>query len=87
MEEVCEPEVVETCNIGLAAALLTAGGDAVLDRDHHDASDPRHVKIFIKGTGLKAIQEKWYSRKLQGDLRAYSENFKDVKAFIHTLGA
>lgn len=78
-------DVIETSDLALAAALMTFGG--VLERTEVDCSDARHIRLKVRGDGLKKIEFDWQTR--QGDarlLRDYSGFFKDVKAFIHTVG-
>lgn len=78
-----EVDLMETTNINLAAAYLTEGDDAHLEEEKTDRSDPRHVKVYVRGKNLSRIKSLWDTWQLTVNARKFSAHLKDVKALIH----
>lgn len=74
---------MDTCDLNLAAAILTVDTMSRLDREWIDLTDRRHIRVRIISDRAKEIEEKWYGRNLEGDLFRFSTFMKDLKSYIY----
>lgn len=74
-------EVLSLCDLGCAAALVTAGFELLT----LDKANPRKVRfIFSRKEGIEKIAEDYWSDKLNQKSRSYWDNVKNLKNRLYS---